>query len=233
VGLINAIMGNRSIELRECTERVLINEIDGLFSLADVRYALNALLNQPGDNVYAIFTAKHYSFAIMRIKEYTYFFNSHSCTPTGRPASGIGFASIIKYTNSDLKEISGNINGNSSLAEFICSTVLKASKNPLQDDRFSLTRLECREVEADPDLSELMHNISFGNSFIMDAGNSSPEQVTEEGDSGLILEVQTEMIETDSNQPNVRDSIKVIMEHDKKNVNKINLSWIEIEIKRL
>jgi len=76
--VIDDLMGERVVELVEYQGPVRLNEIGGMFTQGNVQFALAALLNKPSESIYGIFTAQFYSFAIMKVKEHTYFFNSHS-----------------------------------------------------------------------------------------------------------------------------------------------------------
>ncbi len=233
--VIDDLMGERVVELVEYQGPVRLNEIGGMFTQGNVQFALAALLNKPSECIYGIFIAQFYSFAIMKVKEHTHFFNSHSCTPTGRPAKGKRFASAIKFKNSDMKEINNNSRGLSSLASFICSTLLTVnSKLQDQSDLFSLTHIEATETTTMNSLRELSRgDVSFGNSFMWEAEREAGgESKFKENYSGLILDIQTEVIETDSNQPNVKESIEHIINHDQKRVI-YNISLKNLNIKKV
>ena len=101
------------------------------------------LLNHNESKIYAIFTVQNYSFAIMKIEANTYFFNSHSCTPQGRHSKhGIGFSSIIRFSNTSLQEINNNTNGANSISEFILKLLIPHKLSEIVQ-QFSLTRIEC------------------------------------------------------------------------------------------
>ncbi len=74
---------------------------------------------------------------------------------------------------------------------------------------FSLTHIEATETTTMNSLRELSRgDVSFGNSFMWEAEREAGgESKFKENYSGLILDIQTEVIETDSNHPNVKESI--------------------------
>ncbi len=56
-------------------------------------------------------------------------------------------------------------------------------------------------------------------------GQSVPGELPDtakESDTGLILDVQTQLITTDSNQLNANDAIEAIIDHEQKTVNCYN-----------
>lgn len=190
------------------------------------------LLNQNVPKIYAIFTAQCYSFAIIKVEGNTYFFNSHSCTPQGRHSKlrtkndgtfeDIGFSSIIRFTNNSMQEINNNINGANSISEFILKLLLP-NKHANNLQLFSLTRIECfHNTNAETlvtDLEESINNMSINNSYILNNRDSLQNSICINNNNELLLETQTQVIDTDQNQPNVTESIEKIINHDKKMIN--------------
>lgn len=125
------------MQLSEPNERVTLSQLGGYYVRNTVKATIRRFIEKNG-NVYAIFTARAYSFAIFKHGDSTYLFNSHSCTPTGRHG-GKGFASIIKFLNSSLKELNNNV-GLYSIGDFLCN-LNPPSLRPSENDLFSLSEI--------------------------------------------------------------------------------------------
>jgi hypothetical protein len=137
IGRIEDVLNEVDVQLSEPNERVTLSQLGGYYVRTTVKATIRRFIEKTG-NVYAIFTARAYSFAIFKHGDSTYLFNSHSCTPTGRHG-GKGFASIIKFLNSSLKELNNNI-GLYSIGDFLCN-LNQPSSRPSENDQFSLSEI--------------------------------------------------------------------------------------------
>ena len=242
VGVIEHVLHRHTIELKESTLPAQMEEVQGFYNALAVKHAITAFLRYPLARNYAIFSAKDFSFGIMKVDDYTYVFNSHSCTPLGRMSRGSalqGYACLIRWVNNDLTEF-GNTTTRQSVSEFICNlnppTPTKSNKSLdyNANDYFSLCILECNNDDAGDELHLSFGNLSMvcstdptANSIVTASDPSASETYPDLRTTPIVhtgtdkaiklcLEVQTQVVQTESDQLNVPNSIKAIIEYDLK-----------------
>lgn len=134
-----------------------------------------------------------------------------------------------------LQETNGNTGPGPSISSFLCNVLLCAKKEENTNDCFTLSRLQCQRVlsyrledatqeeysdqeDSNIDYSPVVNSDGENTALEKSMANMSLDgdtQSSKDKATGLIMNCQTEIVDTDTNQMNVTEAIKAIVKNDK------------------